>query len=43
MVCARQVAGDRGLTSAGESAFRQDEYEDAMGRLDDMGVKISVM
>jgi len=27
----------------GESAFRQDEYEDAMGRFDDMSVKLSIM
>jgi hypothetical protein len=27
----------------GESAFEQDEYEEAMDRLDDMAVKLSVM
>lgn len=27
----------------GESSFRQDEYEDALQRLDDLGVKLSVM
>jgi ATP-dependent DNA helicase 2 subunit 2 len=29
--------------TAGESAFRQDEYEEALQRFDDYGVKLSVM
>lgn len=28
---------------SGESAFRQEEYEEAMQRLDDMGVRLSVL
>lgn len=28
---------------AGESAFRQDEYEEALQRFDDYGVKLSVV
>jgi hypothetical protein len=28
---------------SGESAFRQDEYEEAMRRFDEMGVKLSVV
>ena len=28
---------------SGESSFRQDEYEDAMARFDDLGVKLSVV
>lgn len=31
------------LVTDGESAFRQDEYEDAMKRFDDMGVKLTVV
>ncbi|OCF38430.1 hypothetical protein I317_07796 [Kwoniella heveanensis CBS 569] len=31
------------LITDGESAFRQDEYEDAMDRFDDLGVRLSVV
>ncbi|ORY22765.1 SPOC like C-terminal domain-containing protein [Naematelia encephala] len=31
------------LITDGESAFKQDEYEDAMTRFDDLGVKLSVL
>lgn len=31
------------LTEQGESAFSQDEYEDAMIRFDELGVKLSIM
>lgn len=31
------------LVTDGESAFRQDEYEDAMKRFDEMGVKLTVV
>ncbi|WWD01563.1 hypothetical protein V866_008508 [Kwoniella sp. B9012] len=31
------------LITDGESAFRQDEYEEAMGRFDDLGVRLSVV
>lgn len=30
------------LVTDGESAFLQDEYEEAMTRLDEMGVKLTV-
>jgi ATP-dependent DNA helicase 2 subunit 2 len=31
------------LVTDGESSFVQEEYEDAMKRLDDLGVKLTVM
>lgn len=31
------------LITDGESSFRQDEYEDAMTRLDELGVKLTVV
>jgi len=31
------------LITDGESGFRQDEYEDAMTRLDELGVKLTVV
>lgn len=31
------------LITDGESAFLQDEYEDAMTRLDEMGVKLTLV
>jgi ATP-dependent DNA helicase 2 subunit 2 len=31
------------LVTDGESSFRQDEYEDAMTRLDESGVKLTVV
>jgi ATP-dependent DNA helicase 2 subunit 2 len=31
------------LITDGESAFKQDEYEDAMKRFDDLGVRLLVM
>ena len=39
------LPGDRRgcLKREGESAFNQDEYEDAMMRFDDLGVKLSVV
>ena len=31
------------LITDGESAFGQDEYEDAMTRLDELGVKLTIV
>ena len=31
------------LNPAGESTFKQDEYEDAMQRFDELGVKLVVL
>jgi ATP-dependent DNA helicase 2 subunit 2 len=31
------------LITDGESGFRQDEYEDAMTRLDELGVKLTIV
>ncbi len=35
--------GGFGSRGKGESAFNQDEYEDAMMRFDELGVKLSIV